>query len=62
MIKIYPIKLSIVLFAFTISFIYCSNWNIVDLMPNRGVGVEYRLHWKLIDNKESVQFKVSLIL
>lgn len=30
------------------------NYN-TDLMPNRG----YRLHWKFIDNKESIQFKVS---
>lgn len=58
-IKLCSIQFTIFLFAltsFSISLIYCSNWSVVDLMPNRG----YRLHWKLIDNSESVQFKVEV--
>lgn len=53
---IHPIHLTIVLFA--INFVYGNYLNIVDLVPNRG----YRLHWKLIDNNEGVQFKVYIII
>lgn len=49
------VRLAIV--CFVIGFAQ-GNYNYVtDLMPNRG----YRLHWKFIDNKESIQFKVSVL-
>ena len=36
------------------TFVYANYDNIIDLMPNR----VYRLHWKLIENSQSIQFKV----
>jgi len=51
-----PSHLTFVLLAFAINFVYANYANVIDLMPNRG----YRLHWKLIDNNQAIQFKVEV--